>query len=431
MSLYFTQIEKHRFVCGLFWQSLSRPRELKKEAADLAGRLDFDLMVLRNDQSTAQAGFAQTKEGAKRGVYSLAAAVSKTVALEGAHYDGRKQRVHNWLGAFKLPDGMWIYLAVRDANFLPNGDFAGTKEEVLDRLHGDYGLGGWNVVIGDPELANQGFHNFNAKRIEDMLPHTRGGQIRAHKWWGLHPVKTSIRWRGLIAASCVLAAAGTAGTMYWQHQKKLEEEARQRAFEEMRRKLQTQSVPKELPHPWIDKPAPQDLTQACVDGLTHLTAGGWQLDEYACNGNTASYTWSRQGSAIEYLLEQVPGANISLSGETATYSERLDLGRGKDDQLQGQKELLEPLQSRMQLMGLKIKILQQEQPAPPPPSAAGAVMGQQPIPLPTWKTFTYALEAGGVPPAEIAAMLSQPGVRIDKLAYRGGAWTIEGVMYAK
>ena len=174
MATHITQIGKHKFICGLFWQSLSRPRELVKEATELARKIDSDLMVLRKDHATAQAGFAQTRDGARKMVYSLGAAVSKTLALEGANYDGQTQPAHNWLGAFKLPDGMWAYFAVRDANFLPNGDFAGTKEEVIERLHGDYGLGGWNVVIGG-QLFSKSFLGYTTYKMgfatrEGLLP---------------------------------------------------------------------------------------------------------------------------------------------------------------------------------------------------------------------------------------------------------------------
>jgi len=130
-------------------------------------------MIIRKDHATAQAGYAHTRDGANGVMYSLGAVISKTLAKEGAFYDGQKQPAHNWLGAFKLPDGMWAYFAVRDANFLPSGDFAGSKEEVLDRLHGDYGLGGWNVVVGDAELEDYGFHNFNSKTIEELIPHKK------------------------------------------------------------------------------------------------------------------------------------------------------------------------------------------------------------------------------------------------------------------
>ena len=80
MGIHIIQIDKARFVCGLFWQSLSRPRELQREAVELGRKIGSDLMVVRRDQSTAQAGYAQSSDGAARTLYSLGAAVSKTVA---------------------------------------------------------------------------------------------------------------------------------------------------------------------------------------------------------------------------------------------------------------------------------------------------------------------------------------------------------------
>jgi hypothetical protein len=426
MSIYITEIEKHRFVCGLFWQSLSRPRELMKEAAALAKKIDFDLMVLRKDNATAQAGFAQSKEGARKKLYSLGAAVSKSLAVEGAFYDGQKQRVHNWLGAFKLPDGKWAYFAVRDSNFLPNGDFAGTKEEVLERLHGDYGLGGWNAVIGDAELEELGFHNFNAKRIEDLLPHTRAGKIKIYGWWGLRPV--AVKLPLLPVALCSLAlVVGIGGAVYWmQYQKKKEEEERDRRIEAARREMMGHAAPSGLPHPWASKPAPLLTAQTCLNRLVHITPGGWKLDEYSCTPAQLSYSWSRQDSAIELLLGQVPQAIVDMSGDKATYSEPLALASGKDEVLLEQKKLLEPVISRLQLMNLSPKISL----VPPPPPPPGQNNGQA-VPQPDWKTFNFTMQAGGLHPTEVASILSRPGIRIDKLIYRGSAWTIEGVMYAK
>jgi hypothetical protein len=431
MSIYVTQIERHRFVCGLFWQSLSRPRELNKEAIDLARKIDFDLMVLRKDHTTAQAGFAQTKDGARRGMFSLAAAVSKAVTLEGAYYDGRQQQVHNWLGAFKLPDGKWAYFAVRDANFLPNGDFAGTKEEVLERLNGDYGLGGWNAVIGDAELEEHGFHNFNAKRIQDLLPHARGGIIKAYRWWSLRPVKPKFAWKPVVAFGSLAVLLGFGGFHYWQqYQKKAEQEERDRAIEAARQQMLRNGVPAVLSHPWVDKPAPQLTVQACLDQFAHITAGGWKLEEYVCTPDQASYSWSRQNSTVDFLLAQVPDAVIELNGEKATYSERMALGLGKDEALLEQKKLLGPLISQLQLLRISPRVEKVEPPAPPPQPTLPGVPKTE-LPKPDWKTFSFAMSTGGVPPTDIATILSEPGVRIDKLIYRGSAWTIEGVMYAK
>lgn len=430
MSIYVTQIEKHKFVCGLFWQSLSRPRELVKEAGELAKKIDFDLMVLRTDHTTAQVGFANQKDGARRDMYSLAAAVSKTIAMQGAYYDGQQQRVHNWLGAFKLPDGMWVYFAVRDDNFLPNGDFAGTKQEVLERLHGDYGLGGWNAVIGDPELEDHGFHNFNAKRIEDLFPKSRGGQIGYRKWWGLRPVRPTLAWRPLAAGAAVMVLV-VGGFGYWfKLEEEKEELARARAIEVERQRILGNAAPSDLPHPWAAKPLPVVFATACLERFTHLTAGGWRLEDYTCTADSAVYTWSRQHSTVAFLKEQLPDAIVELNGEKASYTVSLNAGKARDEPLLEKRQLLEPILSRLQLMKLLPKLAEQTAQAGMPQKQA--VPGiSSPMPLPDWKTFSFTLGAGGVPVKEIATILDRPGVRIDKLMYRGEAWSIEGVMYAK
>ncbi len=434
MATHITQIGKHKFTCGLFWQSLSRPRELRKEAKGLARKIDSDLMVLIRDHATAQAGFAQTRDGARRMTYSLAAAVSNTLKQEGGYYDGSVQPVHDWLGAFRLPDGMWAYFAVRDANFLPNGDFAGTKEEVLDRLHGDYGLGGWNMVVGDAELEEYGFHNFNARRIEELIPHKKNGQINVQRWWALRPVERKISRRTLAVAGALTALVGIGGAMYWhQYQQKKEAEQRERAIEAARQKMM-RNAPSAIPHPWPDKPAPLAAARACFDKFSHLAAGGWQLDAYECANGRASFTWSRQDSTIDFLLAQIPHASIDLNGDKATYSEPLQLEPSKDDTLLEHKKLLAPLVSQLQLLKLVPKIAKMPVPAPAP-SKRIAIHGlgakRTPLPPPDWQAFSFSLPIGGLPPIEVATILDRPGVRLEKIAYKHGTWSIEGVMYAK
>jgi len=418
MAIHITQIEKHRFACGLFWQSLSRPRELVKEATDLAKKIDFDLMVLRTDQSTAQAGYAHTRDGARRGMFSLGAIVSKTLALEGAYYDGEQQPVHNWLAALKLPDGMWAYFAVRDANFLPNGDFAGTKEEVLERLHGDYGLGGWNVVIGDEELADYGFHNFNARTIESLIPHRRDGRIRVHRWWGMRQLNAGTNWWPMAAAAGVALAVG--GAVWWQHYQKTQEALRlEQAIAAAREKMFKEPPPAPQPPPWKGVARPLATARACVDRLAYLTPGGWSLESYECTPSQVRYVWARQQSTVGFLLAQVPAASVDLNGDKASWSQPLDLEAPEAEELLEFRGLLEPMLSRLQLMGVATKFARIQQQA------------KRDAPPPEWQTYSFAVETRGVAPAAVAAVLQQPGVRINKLAYLGGNWSIEGVMYAK
>ena len=421
MTIHIVQIEKHKFVCGLFWQSLSRPRELWKEARALAAKVDSDLLVIRRDQMVAQAGYARSSDGARRGHYSLAAILSKTIALEGAEYDGRRQPVHNWLGAFKLPDGMWMYCAVRDANFLPNGDFAGTREAVLDKLLSDYGLGGWNVVIGDPELEAHGFHNFCAKSVEQLIPHTKRGRIRTHRWWGLVPVQSRMSWKKIAAAAVAVALLATIGLVYWKrYQHKKEEEEYQRAMETIRLQKLMQQATAVVPPVWPAQPLPSELARACMDKFTLIAPGGWQLTDFQCTVDTVSYVWSRGDSGVRHLLRDVPQATISLTGEKATYSEALTVKTGQNEELIPANTLLSALLSRFQALDIVLGL------APVSLAPAGSNGA-----LPTWQTYSLSARLGALMPLSVADRLEQPGVRLEQLSYRNGEWSIKGVAYAK
>ncbi len=430
MTLHITQIGKHKFVCGLFWQSLSRPRELDKEAAGLARKLDFDLVVLRREYSTAQAGFAQSVPTARGTLYSLAVAVASRLARDGATYDGENQPVHNWLAAFKLADGAWAYFAVRDANFLPNGDFAGSKEEVFERLQGDYGLGGWNMVIGDAELQDYGFHNFSEMRIEDLLG--PAGQVKVQKAWALRQLNRRVSRTVLVAAAGCAALAVLAGALGWQqYQAKLQRERQAQEAELLRQMALQRGGGAALPHPWIAQPLPMEVAAACSRQFVHLTAGGWSLLDYVCTPGAARYAWTRQESTVDFLLAQVPDAVVDLSGNGATYAAPLPLAGGGDEPLLPFAALWPAIQSRLQLLQLGTTLVKRARPvpaAPPPGAPAGPPGGTA---AQDWDTYSYAIHAISMSPLEVAAILSQPGIRLEKLTYRAGQWSIEGVIYAK
>lgn len=431
MPVHVVQIGKHRFVCGLFWQSLSRPRELRKEAVELGRRVKFDLMVLRKDYGTAQVGYANTSEGVRPGMLSLGAAVSKTVAVEGAHYDGRQQPVNSWLGAFKLPDDRWAYFAVRDENFLPTGDFAGTKEEVIERLNVDYALGGWNVVFGDEELRSIGFHNFHARRIGEFFELRRNGGIRVHRWWALEPVGANHRL-AILAAASVLGAVAIAGSYL------LVDRFGGRSGAGMlpsavdaARKVAGGDPPPPPPHPWPGEALPADFLRACAERLQHITPGGWLLDGYECDGGLASHAWKRGASVVAHLLELVPDAVVALDGTTARHALPLGaIGSARDEALLPAKAVLASVVSDLQSLGLKPEVTAVPVPPPPPRSAVG-LADEPPHGPPDWQTFKVVLKTSGLPPGNVVRALDQPGVRLTKASFNGDEWSIEGVIYAK
>ena len=420
MTIHITQIGKHRFVCGLFWQSLSRPRELQREAADLGKKIASDLVVVRRDQTTAQAGFAQSSDGASHALYSLAAAVSKTLALEGAWYDGLQQPVHNWLGAFRLADGMWAYFAVRDANFLPNGDFVGSKDDVLERLHTDYALGGWNVVIGDAELASLNFHDFNARDIDSLLPRRKDGSVRLHSWWRLRQINAQRSPWAMVGAGAALVVA-VAALLSWQSWRARQEAIRQeQAMAAARLVIQQRAVEAK---PWALLPLPAAALRACTDQLTELTPGGWLLDEFVCEPAQLRYSWIRNASTIAMLHAMLPAAEVDAAGDRATLvQKRTALPTQAGEPLLAQQNVVDTVMSALQGVGVAFKVIRKKT-APPMP---GQVAAAEP-----WQAFNFALSTGGIEPQQIGVLLEHPGVRVEKVTYRGASWIIEGVIYAK
>lgn len=426
MAIHITQIHNRKFICGLFWQSLSRPRDLLREAAELAGKIDSDLLVLRNQHGNAQAGYAHTRDGARRGAYSLAAAISKAMIADGNNIDDGKQPANNWLAAFKLPDDMWAYFAVRDGNFLPNGDFAGTREEVIERLLGDYALGGWNIVVGDAELEALGFHLFAVRTIQELLTGKKKDQIQIRKWWALRPVKRQLTPLHLMAIAAIAILLVIAGMFSWTiYKHKKEQQERDLAIEVARQKMLGKALPGQMPHPWPTAPLPLPMAKACVEKLKWIAPGGWTLDEFDCSAQLASYKWSRGGSTTGYLLAQLPKALVDINGDKASYSEPLALPAGGDEMLQNAEQLLRPLQTRFQLLEMPLKVALVPIPKPMPGTE------HKDAPLPDWQTFSLKVNAGGMPPLEIAAIFDKPGIRIQKISYHASAWTFEGIIYVK
>lgn len=432
MALHVAEINRHRFVCGLFWQPLSRRRELRKEAIGLGRQLKFNLMVLRIDRGTAMVGFANAEDGARAGIASLGAMVSKTIAVEGAYYDGRQQRAPNWLGAFKLPDGMWAYFAVRDGLFLPNGDWAGPKEKVLDRLQSDYLLGGWNAIIGEPELESEGFHNFYPRRIDDLFTR-RNGRPRVPRWMVLEPVQRQLPRPVIIGAAAVgVALLIGVPLAYYFHERavqKEQEEAALRAIR-LRRPLAAQQP---LAHPWVKAPRPEAFTQACLDAFTTVTAGGWALDQYVCTPGHAAYSWTRGSSTIALLLARVPRAQIDAAGDHAALTASIAQEPGGDETL-GSDQVRTNLMSVFQSLGLKAKFQPVREVEPPRTGPIAQLNQLNPVaapPRPDWQTWTLDVSLGGLSPSRVAALMDQPGVRVERLAYHAGEWSLQGEVYVR
>ncbi|WP_416172129.1 type 4b pilus protein PilO2 [Actimicrobium sp. CCI2.3] len=333
--------------------------------------------------------------------------------------------------AFKLPDDFWAYCAVRDANFLPNGDFAGTREEVLDRLQGDYALGGWNVVIGEPELEQYGFHNFNAKTLDSLLPKHKNGHLHTRSWSSLRPVKTTIPPGFAIAAAgagTLIFAACVGLYFFRQHQQR--EQEKELAIAAARARLSAASARQSDERPWLAKPLAIDFARACLAKLAPLTAGGWQLDKFQCQTNKVDYSWTSNGANVRYLLEKIPTAVVAVSGTQATSTDVIAPKTTGKDILLPADIILRNLLEISQSIGVTLKLTPGAPVvAPPAPVSPGA--GSVPAPKIEWKTYTLSADLGMLTPLMASTLIGQRGVRLDSISWNSGNWLIEGVVYAK
>lgn len=422
MTIHVIQLGRQKLVSGLFWQSLSRPRELAQEARALALKIDADLLVLRKDHTMAQAGYAHTRDGARRGQASFACVVAARLAQEAQFCTGQRQAPHNWLGAFRLPDGMWAYLAVRDANFLPSGDFVGSREQVIERLLGDYALGGWNRVTGEPELEQYGFHDFLPRALEALLP--AHGKAVAPRWARLAAVGQPWRRHARLGAAALAAALVLVGAaLYQRHSAQQLRAVQERALQALSQEPPPAPPP---PPPWHAQAPADDLVRRCLARLRHLAPGGWQLEHFECGEGGATHAWRRGDSHLGLLLAALPAAVPDASGERATLSEPIapmapDAARTEELAPAAQARLA--LLEWWQRLGLTGQLVERAPPPPPP--------GGQALPAPPWNTYSVSVSLDRLAPQALPAMLGQPGLRLDKLTYRAGIWSLEGVLYAK
>jgi hypothetical protein len=411
-----------RYIAGLVWQSLSKPAAFAEEAAGIAKELRFDLMlIMRAQGGVAQAGFSSTAEGGVKGAASIAAVIASGLLQGRAHVS---QVTSSCIGVFELPDQRWLYLAIRDSAILPQGDFIGSKSEVLEQLERDYGLGEWDAVFGDAAFEKWGLDHFQVRTLDDMLPRKKSGAVDIKKTTVLRqidfdkPRNTAVR-NALIASLVVVTAAGGYGYQKWDKTRKAEAAAREEA-----RRAAEAAASSHLPagthlaapiHPWVAKPTPQAFAKACTDEFKYISMGPWTLAQFVCTPSSVSYQWTAENWASpSELLDALPKATVELAGGKAAFSAPLVSEKGGDDALGDMRTEMLGVAMFFRTAGFDFRL------GASPPAAQGA-----------WLEQAFAVSLGALGPASIAAEIAKPGVRLDKILYENGEWKMEGTIYAK
>lgn len=281
------KIGKRRWLAGMTWSSFEDVPS-KAEIKDDAKRLGASWACVRIGESAIQAGFCEPIENVKHPskLYSLAAMLA----------DSREQP---WLGIFKIEEGVWWYVAVRDGHaILPDGDVIGGEVEVNAARDRHSGYTDWKYIEGDINILEEFINGVDAKPtpVRSLID----GNLPAL------PL--------MVSAIALLAATG--GGYWWYQNKQAEEQARVAAMAKMRAQmLAGQSVAVALPSPLLTTPPPNAWLASCSRGISvlSLSQGGWALDQVSCDTASVIIHWNRKEGAT---VANKPEGALSPQGDS-------------------------------------------------------------------------------------------------------------------
>jgi len=408
------------FVAGLFWQTLTRPQKIKEEIKKLATDLEFDFYIVR-DSTVPQVGLLSSHEGATIGMMSCAAVISKATEMQGG--------LGSSLVATKIPDGRYIFVAVRDAAILPDCDFIADEDTVEQFYNAQLSMGEWHNRIAPDHWGVEGAIE---RDFLDIIP-SKNSKITFHSWWGILPVggeKKKIVTLFFIMA--LLAGLGFAAYTKYNEIKSSENNEILLA-EQTQQKASKLAVLSQIqiPHPWVEMAIAKDFMKACEAAFKnkYIFAGGWQMSEFTCDAGAANYKWQRQGTTFADLKNVVAEATSDELGDVATFSFPFALNSTTEDMLLNDARNV--FIERLQKIGLKFSLASVPVVIPSPPGADADFVP----PVADYSNFHWQIGESRLRPVTIGDILDIPGVRISKVLLNSKegtlGWSYEGEIYEK
>jgi hypothetical protein len=380
------RIGKTNWLAGMSWRSFE-DRPSKADITDDAKQLNAQWYAVRVGESAIQGGFCMPPDGCKTPtkLYSLAAMLA----------DSQKQP---WLGIFKIDDGIWWYIAVRDGHaILPDGDLIGDETTILAARERHSGYADWNYIEGDAtELS----------RIID--------EIKLNKT----PVKSLVQSYSYVSmGAAVVSLIFIASGIWWYIHTRQTAQAQARIRAAMSKKL-----PPPVISPMLTTPDPAAWLMACgkTIGQTPLSMNGWLLTGIECQTNEVNLTWKRGMSAT---VADMPGGAL-LDNNIVTSTSTISAPNGKNDAI-AFDDAKRILIAGLQRSGIDVQIIQIPV-APPlpgqsvPPTTTTQITSQPQVSF-RFNTLLPIFEL----------KLNTPGVRFTRIKFTGQDWQVEGILYGK
>ena len=393
-------IGKQRWAAGLTWRTFEdRPNHA--DLLDMGDEIAARWYTVRTGESALQAGFCpDPDEGKAKGVPALAAAVADI-------------RPQPWLGIFRLNEGLWWYLAVRDGNaILPDGDVIGSEQEILAARERHSGFDDWEYLQGDIE------------ELADLLEQSR--KVKGFRPATLRALYPPSRWP---YAAGALAVALGAGGVWLHHRNAVLAQAEREQALAMARRQQEAAISRQAP--WRKEPAPSAFLGACAHAIGQLpiAVSGWQFAGASCRFTGGSLSldvvWQR-ASPLATTAHRPAGA-LSDNGETIFQP----LSVGPPPPSRTARTLLSLDEARDRFWAITQEGSLDARLSSP--SASGPVLPGAGPAAPKMASTLKIQAAFTADPAALGAVFDAlPGARFTALRFRPGksaAWEVLGILH--
>ncbi|HFF2170123.1 TPA: type 4b pilus protein PilO2, partial [Pseudomonas aeruginosa] len=358
----------NKFVSGLFWRPLSSQRQYMKEARKLGKEEHLDIVAIRHSPTVIQAGFVSKSQGAVKGMYSLASALS-------GQFEG------DFLACWKVDEDRYALVATLDGAIVPGQDLVTTFDEARDRVRK---LSTRGVLRNAQVFVPEGF-DFPVKDfdIEELLAPKR--LRRDYRLRQLTFGLSAREWTAVALLGCLVGGSLTAYYLWNAHQQELARQAalleEQRRLAELAEKNAQAKQPLDLASlqkPWTLMPDLEDMLRACskATGVLSLSIQGWLFESSKCDGRVLVATYHRTGNstaadltaASQHLFADRPAFVID-NGNTAALKVDLKVAIGSDEPLQPADDALQALTSHLYRQGVEPKLSISQETTPPLPGA--------------------------------------------------------------
>lgn len=441
------EINKKRFVVGLFWWPLSKIATAKKEMAKFSKEQGMNMSVLYSG-TAIQGGFGSAEKDHLKlfdGAYALAPVLASKLGA-------------SWLGVFSIGEDNYVLIAVQDGRVVPGCDTVGNRHEIRKVLEDVYSLYPWEkIYITDESIIEDlDSDRVDTRSLKDVLIDKR--YPKDFKISADLPGQNLV----LIGVVAILVAIGGGYYAFSVFENRREasilefnlnaENVRNEAkvSEEKKKAVEEVNSARIVP-PWPNTPRNEDMLFACEESFKKLpiTIAGWVFTQASCSDESLEANYSRvEGTTMEDFF--VESSRLRAQGDLTSFSLQPDKGAIKMDlpkmAARGEENigtLVEwqmPWESFFQSMTIKAPSKLRVHPPPPAPKAwVKAALGDKESlpPPPWWSVYAWSFATKGLSAIDLMRVVPQAkGLVVKRITLKPGgpdewSWVVEGEVNVK